>query len=108
MVVFNGFNKGVIGKKLPSDTTLNNMRTAELIKLLHIAEDNHKALASFYVNAVAYSKRIDANIDKALEELKSEKCEYDCTANEFQRGAKTGAYYIRCKAIEIVEKIRKE
>ena len=38
---FNGFDKGVIGKKLPSDTTLNNMKKSELIELLHIAEHNH-------------------------------------------------------------------
>lgn len=53
---FNGFDKGVIGKKLPSDTTLNNMKKAELIELLHIAEHNHNTLAWFYKNACDNSK----------------------------------------------------
>lgn len=57
-------------KKLPSDTTLSNMSKAELIKLLHIAEDNHKVLAEFYTNAVNYNKKINScNIDKIVEEL---------------------------------------
>lgn len=53
---FNGFDKGVIGKKLPSDSTLNNMKKAELIKLLHTAEHNHSVLAQFYKNACDNSK----------------------------------------------------
>lgn len=53
---FNGFDKGVIGKKLPSDSTLNNMKKADLIKLLHTAEHNHTVLAQFYKNAVDNSK----------------------------------------------------
>lgn len=44
MVDFNGFDKGVIGKPLPADSTLNNMKKYELIELLHIAESNHKVL----------------------------------------------------------------
>lgn len=56
MVDFNGFDKGVIGKKLPSDTTLNNMRKADLIELLHIAEHNHRVLAETYKIAVDTSK----------------------------------------------------
>lgn len=45
MVDFNGFDKGVIGKPLPADSTLNNMKKNELIELLHLAESNHKVLA---------------------------------------------------------------
>lgn len=56
MVDFNGFDKGVIGKKLPSDTTLNNMRKADLIELLHYAEHNHRVLAEVYKIAVDTSK----------------------------------------------------
>lgn len=37
VVEFNGFSESVIGKKLPSDTTLNNMKKSELIKMLHLA-----------------------------------------------------------------------
>lgn len=33
-----GRSKYVLGKKIPSDTTLNNMRKADVIELLHLAE----------------------------------------------------------------------
>lgn len=56
MTDWNGFDKGVIGKKLPSDSTLNNMKKSELIKLLHTAEHNHTVLAEAYRNAVDNSK----------------------------------------------------
>ena len=49
---FSGFSKGVIGKKLPSDTTLNNMKKADLIKLLHTAQHNYESLNWFYNNTV--------------------------------------------------------
>ena len=49
---FCGFAMGVIGKKLPSDTTLNNMKKADLIKLLHTAQHNYETLMWFYNNAV--------------------------------------------------------
>ena len=52
IVDFSGFANGVIGKKLPSDKTLNNMRKSELIKLLHIAQNNYDSLKWFYNNAV--------------------------------------------------------
>lgn len=48
----NGASKGVIGRVLPSDNTLSNMKKSELIKLLHIAEHNYEALLWFYNNAV--------------------------------------------------------
>lgn len=56
MVDFNGFDKGVIGKKLPADTTLNCMKKSELIKLLHLAEDNHRVLVEAYLFAVDTNK----------------------------------------------------
>lgn len=56
MVDFNGFDKGVIGKKLPSDSTLNQMKKSELIELLHLAESNHRVLAETYKIAVDTSK----------------------------------------------------
>lgn len=49
---FNGFRKGIIGKNLPSDTTLMNMRKSELVKLLHTAQHNYDTLMWFYSNAV--------------------------------------------------------
>jgi hypothetical protein len=53
---FSGFTRGVIGKNLPSDNTLNNMKKSDLIKLLHIAQHNYETLNWFYVNAVNNSK----------------------------------------------------
>lgn len=70
---FNGFDKGVIGKKLPSDSTLNNMKKSELIKLLHTAERNHSVLAQFYKNAVDNSKcnrcPLGMNYNKAIDDV---------------------------------------
>lgn len=62
---FCGFDNGVIGKKLPSDSTLNNMKKAELIELLHIAQHNYETLRWFYINAV------NVNL-KHLAEMKGE------------------------------------
>ena len=53
---FTGFARGVIGKNLPEDSTLETMRKSELIELLHIADHNYKALKSAYGNAVDNSK----------------------------------------------------
>lgn len=50
---FCGFKHGVIGtNKMPSDSTLNNMKKADLIKLLHTAQHNYESLMWFYNNAV--------------------------------------------------------
>jgi hypothetical protein len=56
MVNFNGFDKGVIGKPLPADSTLNNMKKQQLIELLHIAEHNHSVLADAYACATDDNK----------------------------------------------------
>lgn len=40
--------------------------------------------------------------EEVLAELEEMKCEYDCTTNEFQRGANAGANFIRNKAIGII------
>lgn len=62
VTVFNGFSLGVLGKKLPADTTLNGMKKSELIELLHLAESNYDALMQFYTNAVNANKKIQRNI----------------------------------------------
>lgn len=50
---FCGFKHGVIGTdKMPADTTLNNMKKSDLIKLLHTAQHNYETLMWFYNNAV--------------------------------------------------------
>lgn len=50
---FCGFTRGVIGKKLPADSTLRNMKKEELIQLLRLAQHNYEALLSTYNNAVS-------------------------------------------------------
>lgn len=52
LINFNGIGEYVIGKKLPSDSTMNNMRKKELIELLHIAQHNYEVLVELYNNAV--------------------------------------------------------
>ena len=47
MIGFKGFT-GVIGKKLPSDSTLCGMKKTELINFLHVAEHNYNALVELY------------------------------------------------------------
>lgn len=49
---FTGIEKYVIGKKLPSDSSMNNMKKKELIELLHIAQHNYEVLVELYNNAV--------------------------------------------------------
>ena len=53
---WNGFDKGVIGRKLPADTTLFNMRKKDLIDMLHTAEHNHRVLVEAYRIAVDNSR----------------------------------------------------
>ena len=56
MTDFIGIGEGVIGKPLPADATLEAMKKAELIELLHIADHNYKTLKSAYGKAVDNSK----------------------------------------------------
>ena len=51
-----GFGQGVTGKPLPADATLEAMKKAELIELLHIADHNYKTLKSAYGNVVDNDK----------------------------------------------------
>lgn len=71
---FNGFSKGVIGKKLPSDTTLNNMKKEDLIELLHLAQHNYESLMWFYNNAVNVNVQKLANKWIPVTEHLPEKC----------------------------------
>ena len=50
---YSGFDRGVIGRKLPADSTLNSKKKEYLIELLHTAQHNYEALMWFYNNAVA-------------------------------------------------------
>ena len=75
MVNFNGFDKGVIGKPLPSDSTLNNMKKYQLIELLHFAESNHKVLADAYANAVNTNKCNRCPLMRAAKQVGCKKME---------------------------------
>lgn len=105
LIDFSGIYSGVIGKKLPSDSTLNNMRKSELIELLHISENNYKALAGFYSVSVDNSKcnscplgKNAYNVDQVVEELKANSCFY-----EYEDGYLRIAVALK-DAIEIVRK----
>lgn len=70
MVNFNGFDKGVIGKPLPADSTLNNMKKQQLIELLHIAEHNHSVLADAYESAIDNNKCNRCPLMRAAKEMR--------------------------------------
>lgn len=65
---FCGFRKGVIGKELPKDSTLNNMKKSELIELLHTAQHNYETLMFFYSNAVNANMRLLNEAKKEAEQ----------------------------------------
>lgn len=80
---FCGFKHGVIGTdKMPADTTLNNMKKADLIKLLHTAQHNYETLMYFYNNAVKVnmSQLNNGWIEKLLEA--KENCSEDSYCSE--------------------------
>lgn len=72
MVNFNGFDRGVIGKPLPADSTLRNMKKQELIELLHIAEHNHRVLAEVYACATNDNKCNRCPLMQAAKTVRSE------------------------------------
>lgn len=74
---FNGFTQGIIGKKLPADTTLKNMKKSELIELLHTAQHNYDTLMWFYTNAT------NVNMDKWKEQKSHDKEIRDKVIEEF-------------------------
>lgn len=82
---FCGFKHGVIGTdKMPADTTLNNMKKADLIKLLHTAQHNYETLMWFYNNAVkANMSQLNNNgWIPCSERLPEEKGDYLVTCND--------------------------
>lgn len=54
----NGFDKNVIGRKIPSDAALKRMPKWELIAYLRIAQHNYSALMEFYDNAVKANEEL--------------------------------------------------
>lgn len=70
MVNFNGFDKGVIGKPLPADSTLKNMKKQQVIELLHIAEHNHSVLVDAYACATDDNKCNRCPLMRAAKEIR--------------------------------------
>lgn len=59
-------NRGCLGRKMYSDSTLKSFTKEELIKLLFLAEKNYQALSETYEILVANANRIVGDYDKAL------------------------------------------
>lgn len=56
MVDFFGISNGITGKQLLSDNTLSCMNKSELIRLLHLAQENYSVLLNAYKIAVDTNK----------------------------------------------------
>lgn len=56
MINFNGIDNGVLGKPIPADSTLKNMKKEKLIDMLHMAQNNYEVLRIMYQNAVDDNK----------------------------------------------------
>ena len=59
-------NRGCLGRKMYSDSTLKSFTKEELIKLLFLAEENYQTLSETYETSVANANRIVGDYDKAL------------------------------------------
>lgn len=64
-------NRGCLGRKMYSDSTLRSCTKDELIEFLHIAETNYRNLEDTYERSVANAKKIVDNYDKVIEEVAS-------------------------------------
>lgn len=62
-------NRGCLGRKMYSDSTLKSMTKDELIEFLHVAETNYQNLEETYERSVSNSKRIVGDYDKAIEDF---------------------------------------
>lgn len=115
MIDWNGFDKGVIGKKLPSDKTLNNMRKADLIEYLHMAEHNHNVLAFAYRNAVDNSKcnrcplpKMTEEHDKQIREETIDKCISIAKENSYEVDIDTPPYQeTEVRLVDFMDEARK-
>lgn len=48
MINFNWIDRGVLGKPIPVDSTLKNMKKEQLIDMLHKAQSNYETLRVIY------------------------------------------------------------
>lgn len=59
-------NRGCLGRKMYSDSTLKGMTKDELIDLLHLADYNYRNLEDTYEHSVSNSNRILHEYDKVF------------------------------------------
>ena len=59
-------NRGCLGRKMYSDSTLKGMAKDELIDLLHLADYNYRNLEDTYEHSVSNSNRILHEYDKVF------------------------------------------
>lgn len=64
-------NRGCLGRKMYSDSTLKSFTKEELIDLLYVAEKNYQALSETYEQSVSNSMRILGYYDEVIEEVAS-------------------------------------
>lgn len=64
-------NRGCLGRKLYSDSTLKSFTKEELIDLLHLADYNYRNLEDTYEQSVEGSTRILGYYDEVIEEVAS-------------------------------------
>lgn len=64
-------NRGCLGRKMYSDSTLKSFTKEELIDLLHLADYNYRNLEDTYEQSVEGSTRILGYYDEVIEEVAS-------------------------------------
>lgn len=64
-------NRGCLGRKMYSDSTLKSFTKEELIDLLYVAEKNYQALSETYEQSVSNSMRFIGYYDEVIEEVAS-------------------------------------
>jgi len=72
MVDFNGFDRGVLGKTMPADSTLKNIKKEKLIEMLHMAQNNYNVLRVMYQNAVDDNKCNRCTLMQESKKMRSE------------------------------------
>lgn len=72
MTNFNVIDNGVLGKAMPADSTLKNIKKEKLIEMLHIAQNNYNVLRVMYQNAVDDNKCNRCPLMQAAKKMRSE------------------------------------
>lgn len=62
-------NRGCLGRKMYSDSTLKGMAKDELIDLLHLADYNYRNLEDTYERSVTNSQKLFSEYENKMKEL---------------------------------------